>query len=142
MNCEDFKERLSALLDGELASSDALSAHEASCPDCRTFHEHLILLNSTLESLPRPNPSLDLAERVKDRLTRGDSRQRELVWRKLPVFAMVVLLAIGLGNLAGRSISELYMQNPHASSLDLIAPDQGNSLSDVLVEFGSEENSQ
>jgi anti-sigma factor RsiW len=142
MNCEDFKERLSALLDGELASNDALTAHEASCPDCRTFHEQLILLNDTLEHLPHPNPSPDLAARVKDRLTRGDSRQRELVWRKLPVFAVVVLLAIGLGNLAGRSISELYMQNPHASALDLIVPDQGNSLSDVLVEFGSEDNSQ
>jgi predicted anti-sigma-YlaC factor YlaD len=142
MNCENFKERLSAMLDGELASSDALSAHEASCPDCRTFHEQLILLNNTLGNLPHPTPSHDLAARVKDRLTRGNSRQRELVWRKLPVFAMVVLLAIGLGNLAGRSISELYMQNPLASSLDLIAPDQGNSLSDMLAEFGSEENSQ
>ncbi len=56
--------------------------------------------------------------------------------------AMIVLLALGLGNLAGRSISDIFTKGQAQTSLELIAPDSDNSLSDALLELGAEENHQ
>jgi anti-sigma factor RsiW len=147
MECGKYKEQISLMIDGELgvSASAALKAHMAGCPDCRRFHERLNALGITLSSTLSVDPSSALAERVKERLARRRNHRLErdpVLWRRVPVMAMIVLLALGLGNLAGRSISDLFTSGQNHNSLELIAPDSESSLSDALIELSAEENHQ
>ncbi len=145
MACDKYKEQISSMLDGELNASlsEALSAHMALCEDCREFHEHLNSLNGVLRNAS-PDHVPALAARVKDHLARRENhRQRDFsMWRRVPAMAMIVLLALGLGNLMGRSISNLFINGRTVASLEFIAPDSENSFSEVLLDLGAEENHQ
>ncbi|MBI5248502.1 MAG: zf-HC2 domain-containing protein [Desulfomonile tiedjei] len=147
MKCAEYKKQISLMIDGELdaRSSEALSDHLAFCSDCRRFRERLNAVNVALiKASPTINGSV-LAERVKDGLYHRKNRRLQSdfpAWGRVPVVAMLVLLAIGLGNMAGRSISELFINGETAASIELIAPDSGNSFSDVLLGLGTEENQQ
>jgi anti-sigma factor RsiW len=145
MACGKYKEQISSMLDGELNASlsVALSAHMGLCEDCRGFHEHLSSLDDALRNAS-PDHVPALAARVKDRLSRRKNhRQRDFsMWRRVPAMAMIVLLALGLGNMMGRSISDLFTNGRTVASLEFIAPDSENSFSEVLLDLGAEENQQ
>jgi anti-sigma factor RsiW len=147
MECGKYKEQISLMIDGELSvsASEALKAHMAACPDCRRFHERLDALGIILSSTSSVEPRPALAERIKEGLARRKNHRLErdpVLWRRVPVMAMIVLLALGLGNLAGRSISDLLTSGQDHTSLELIASDSESSLSDALLELGAEENHQ
>ena len=137
------QEQISSMLDGELNASlsEALSAHMALCEDCREFHEHLNSLNGVLRNASPDNAPW---QRGKDHLARRENhRQRDFsMWRRVPAMAMIVLLALGLGNMMGRSISNLFINGRTVASLEFIAPDSENSFSEVLLDLGAEENQQ
>lgn len=52
MTCEDFRDRLSALIDGELSPEEAAAArgHAAACEDCRAAEADLRVLDAHLRS--------------------------------------------------------------------------------------------
>lgn len=145
MECGKYKEQISLMIDGELSvsASEALKAHVVGCPDCRRFHERLNALRVTLSRTAFVQPRPALAQRVKEGLARRKDHRLArdpVLWRRVPVMAMIVLLALGLGNLAGRSISDLFVSSQPQSPLELMAPDSESSLSDALLEIGAEEN--
>ncbi len=147
MECGKYKEQISLMIDGELdiSASEALKAHLADCPECRRFHARLHALNMALGSVSCFAAGPALAERVKERLSRRKSHRfasDSVIWLKVPVMAMIILLAIGLGNLAGRSISDFITSTGLHSSAELIASDSENSLSDALLDLSAEENHQ
>ncbi len=56
-SCEEYREALSALLDGELPAEEsaALRAHIAACPECRAVYEAYAALHDALRA-PQPVP--------------------------------------------------------------------------------------
>jgi anti-sigma factor RsiW len=148
MNCQRHQKNISMLLDGELgpAAAAELLRHLASCWDCRRVHERMASMDRDLKGLALAEAPPDLADRVKTRISRLDdipsSGVFSPVWKPASIIAMTVLLAIGVGNLAGRSVSNALLINDAESTLDMVAPDAGEFLSDLLMDVGTEEHGQ
>jgi anti-sigma factor RsiW len=146
MNCRSHQKNISMLLDGELgpAAAAELLRHLASCVDCRRIHERMASTDRDLKALVLAEAPPDLAERVKTRISGLGDKPSQGVFSpvRIPasIIAMTVLLAIGVGNLAGRSVSNALLINDAESTLDMVAPDAGESLSDLLMNVGTEEN--
>ncbi len=66
MNCRKATKKLSAYLDGELASSDAsrVRAHVDACPRCASALEELRKLDATLDAVPALTPRPGYADRI------------------------------------------------------------------------------
>ena len=83
---------------------------------------------------------------MKARLAEQNAPRRErrfpLAWVQVPVFAMIVLLAIGLGNLAGRSMTEILVGDQSEVKLEYLFTDAGQSFSDIVLDIAVEENSR
>ena len=107
----------------------------------------MITLNADMEALAQvfTIPS-DLATKVKERISAVTSREYghhlTLVRRQIPIVVMTVLLAIGVGNLAGRSVSRILLPDTLDSTMEVIMPDTGESLGDLLMDVVPEENSR
>lgn len=67
MKCEEFKEFLQNLLDAreERDWPNELSAHAASCQQCRAFGDSLLALHEAMQRLPRVSPSAELMGSLK-----------------------------------------------------------------------------
>lgn len=149
MDCRKRENQISMLLDGELESSasDELLAHVATCKACRSLHERIIALNADMEALAQVStiPS-DLATKVKERISavkgRKYHRHLALVWRQVPIVVVTVLLAIGIGNLAGRSVTRILLPERIDSAMEVLVPDTGESLGDLLLDVVPEESSR
>jgi anti-sigma factor RsiW len=66
MRCDDARERVGPLLDGELANDErrALMAHAAGCPDCARYRDELQRLRSRLAPAREAAPQM-LLDRVR-----------------------------------------------------------------------------
>jgi anti-sigma factor RsiW len=148
MNCQSHQKNISKLLDGELgpAAAAELLRHLAACGDCRRVHERMTFMDRDLKALALAEAPPELANRVKARISSlGDQPSHGIfspVWKQVSILAMTVLLAIGAGNLAGRSVSNLFLHDRAESMLEMVAPDAGESLADLLMDVGTEENSR
>jgi anti-sigma factor RsiW len=148
MKCSEFHRQISLLIDGELRgpAAGALQLHLKQCPDCRGFHERIVAVTNEVKAVRGPVPSLSLAAKVKERvaleIARGQARESFPAWSQIPLVALVVLLAIGLGNLAGRSVNEMLRPYGSEAMLEYVLPDQNGSLAEVVMDIGAEENSR
>jgi hypothetical protein len=80
---------------------------------------------------------------VKARFPKGPpSAPRPSAWRPVPLFALIVLLAIGVGNLAGRSMTEILVGDQSEAKLEYLLTDAGQSFSDIVLDIAVEENSR
>jgi anti-sigma factor RsiW len=147
MDCRKRENRISMLVDGELQSSasEELLAHIATCETCRLLHERMMALNGdmgALVSIVTVPP--DLATKVKERISAVRNREYDaglaLVRRQVPIVVMTVLLAIGVGNLAGRSVSRILLPDRPDTTMEVIMPDTGESLGDLLMDVVPEEH--
>ena len=72
-SCEEYRELVSALLDGELsgAQQDEILEHLAACPDCRQYREDLTAIRRLLdwEEAQPPEDMMDLPG-MKDEMRR------------------------------------------------------------------------
>jgi anti-sigma factor RsiW len=147
MDCREREKQISILLDGELepSASDELLTHIAACKICRSLHERIMALNADTKALALASamPS-DLATRVKQRIFAGESRENDrhltVLWRQVPIVVMTALLAIGAGNLAGRSVSRMLLPESIHSAMEVLTPDTGESLGDLLMDVVPEES--
>jgi anti-sigma factor RsiW len=148
MDCNEYQKQISMLIDGELgeSSSQALKTHLSSCSACSRSYERLEALHKTLNDVGLSWPPLGLASRVKGRLAEQSARTRGRIfasaWRQVPLFALIVLLAIGLGSLAGRSMSEILLGDTSETKLQYLISDAGQSFSDIVLDLAVEENSR
>lgn len=96
--CDDVRERLEALVDGELGSAErsAAEAHCASCAVCCRELARARALRSALRELPELDPPADLLGRVREAAAAEAllRRRRRRAWPALAA-AAVVLLAAG-----------------------------------------------
>jgi predicted anti-sigma-YlaC factor YlaD len=149
MDCRKRENQISMLLDGELefSASEELLAHLAACKTCRSLHERIIALNADMEALAHVSAiPLDLATKVKERIftvkNRKYDRHLTLLWRRVPIIVMTTLLAIGVGNLAGRSVSRMLLSERTDSAMEVLMPGAGESLGDLLIDVVPGENSR
>jgi anti-sigma factor RsiW len=147
MECRKFLQDLSVLIDGELepAAAAALSRHIEECPGCRQAHALMVELNLGLKAAS-PVPSQVLAARVKQRIAEVQPRTEftvlDTAFSRLVLMAMIALLALGVGNLAGRSIDTILGSHRSENVIEIVMSDPGSSLADEVMDLGHEENGQ
>jgi anti-sigma factor (TIGR02949 family) len=148
MDCRDYQQRISALLDGELSDRDAeeVTRHIAACPGCRHAYDRMSQINDLMRSQADLVVRSTLAERVKARVEDERNRREEKaflpVWGRVSLMAMIILLAVGLGNLAGRSMNQMLMTDHSQEFLELVAPSKSQSFSDALINLAPKENTR
>jgi anti-sigma factor RsiW len=147
MDCRKLQQDLSRMIDGELdpALSETVTRHFEVCPECRNAHAQMVDLDSSLKAASAV-PRAFLAAKVKQGLAGVRKREEATVltpaWNRLPLMAMIALLALGLGNLAGRSIEAVMGSYQAENPLEIVMSDPGPSLADTVMELGQEENGQ
>lgn len=148
MNCGIYRKNISLLLDGLLAEPAVgrLLAHLDSCPECREVYEGMLAVNETLKSALLSCPRGGLAERVKERIA-SQGRVRETgrsmpLWGSVPLVAALVLIALGVGNFAGRSLTGLVALERPESRLEFLVADNGSSFADVMLDMRGGEGSR
>lgn len=142
MRCENYQKQISRLVDKELDhdSSDLLLNHLQNCPECADFYARLGQVNHVLNStrLVKPNP--ELAQRVKESIFQKRSgmvpNEMPVFWKRVPVYALVALLAVGIGNIAGKTLTQTLLDQNAESTLELIVPNGTEYFSDILSEMG------
>ncbi|MFZ5864245.1 MAG: zf-HC2 domain-containing protein [Thermodesulfobacteriota bacterium] len=146
MRCGDYQRIIGRLVDGELDArgSTIVQDHLAICAECRAFHERLTLLDRSLKSVPRLEPRMSLAGMVKARIAeeRQGSQTSIFVprWIQVPVAVALIMVAVGLGNLAGRTLTDILEGPPPDAGLELLVSSPGMSFGEVLTEIQSQEN--
>lgn len=144
MNCKKYHRDISALVDGELApdASAALMKHLSECPECSATYNAMTGLNTQLLAMA-PRTDLALSSRVKARIAgehvHATHEPLMPIWGRVPIMALLVLLAVGLGNFAGKSISNIISGEKRETVLELVAPDSNRSLADVMMDLSPEE---
>jgi hypothetical protein len=95
MSCEAIRERLSDLIDGELAVEEATSVlrHLEACPECSERHEELLSVVEAVRGVPWPEPPENFAEAVTARLKPRPRPYAKLFWMA-PVAAAACLLVL------------------------------------------------
>lgn len=96
--CEQWEERLSALLDGELSEAERreLTEHLAGCGACRAYLADLTAIHEAMEAVPAPE---GFARSVMDRVahTKQDAGRKVIPWRRWGLLAACcALAALGL----------------------------------------------
>ncbi len=146
MDCQEYQQKISMLIDGELSDSqvEAVETHISTCANCRSVHERMIALDASVLSFAAVKPRSGLAEVVKERL-RGDRQPKAGIailplWARVPLIAVITLLAVGLGSLAGSSLSEILSATLSDEIVAQFLPYQSPSFADALSEISAEEN--
>jgi len=147
MDCQIYQKEISGLLDGELDDKSAkrLKEHLAVCPTCSAIHERMKALGDNLKAVQASKPSPALAEKVKAAVARERERAEDRLLvplrAQLPLAAVLVLLAVGLGNLAGQSMTDLLTADRSEEIIELVTVNGDRSFADLVMDVGSEENS-
>ncbi len=149
MDCRQRENQISMLLDGELqpSESEELVRHMATCKSCRMVYDGMLALNldlnASVEHVVMPS---NLPTRIKERISAARNEEFDrglaIIWRRAPIMAMIALLAIGLGNLAGRSVSNILFSDRQNTIVQAMIPDTGESLGDLLMDVIPEGNNQ
>lgn len=148
MKHAEYQKRISLLVDGELDedSTRDLLAHLTECPNCMRVYEQITSLNNSLAKVRISIPDSHLTGRVKSMIS-GEPQETWSGWnlsflRQVPIWALIAILAIGLGDMAGKTLTEALNSEELPPRLDTLLLDQGESLSDIVINFGQGENSQ
>ncbi len=149
MNCRERERQISKLLDGELlpSASEELARHIADCVTCSRVYESMLRLNSDLKEIQQAvsapaNLTTLIQKRVRAVRNRERSDAAAILWRRAPIMAAIIILAIGVGNLAGRSVTNLIFTEKRNSVIQTVLLDTGESLGDLLLDVTPEGNSR
>ncbi len=146
MDHNKYLKLVSKYIDRELPGSDSVivEQHLKDCENCRAFHDTALQLNDLMHSQAPAIHADIMARKVMTNLRVNSENKKglPLSWARLPAYVMILALALGLGNFAGKSlidISPLHSSNP---ALDLLASESENSLAAAVIDIGFEETSQ
>ncbi|MFH1117660.1 MAG: zf-HC2 domain-containing protein [Pseudomonadota bacterium] len=148
MSCIKYQRMISRLVDGELpeAAAEELRIHLVGCSRCQTFSQQASALDRGMKTIESALPRSALAGRVKAHIAeqRPDMADRHVfpAWARVPVMAVLVLCALGVGNLAGKSLSTMFVADRQVGTLDLLETDGGQSFTDALLEIAGEGTTQ
>ena len=144
----EYQKQISLLLDGELdsASHRKLVDHLSECADCVRVYEDMVSLNDSLATVKFSLADHALANKVKARIS-GDSSSVSDAWKfsllkQVPIWALIAALAVGVGDKAGKTLTEALSAQDTTPKIDTLLQDNSESLSDIALDFGMAENSQ
>jgi anti-sigma factor RsiW len=145
MNCGRYETHISALIDGELPESQAarLMPHLAECAHCRETLERMKGLNQALttagQGMPRPSLTHKIVRRIGG--YRNEEQDAPLWgrWGHAPALAALVLLAVTLGNMAGRTMTAMWPSEQTETRLEALLTEHNGSFSEAVEELGVEE---
>lgn len=147
MRCPTEKQ-ISSFVDGELPESEAVAVrqHMELCSECGRALEAMVKLNEALDSLKPDVDAAALAQRVKTRI-RDEKREAVFgfslpLWARVSLVAAIVTIAVGLGNVAGSRMSELYSQNPQDVVMEQLAAVSNPGFASVVMDLGTKEIAQ
>jgi predicted anti-sigma-YlaC factor YlaD len=147
MDCLDFQKQVSLLIDGVLSGTDkkTLDRHLENCPECSNVYQLMATLNEQVRSLKAPATKTALAQKIKTRIaSRKNLRSSDPGflphWARAPLFATIILLALGLGNFAGRSLFEVFIMYQPENVVDLLVQENRQSFGEVVMNIGSGED--
>lgn len=142
MSCQKYQKDLSELLDGQLTGMEKrrLEEHLKSCQECAQMLHQLTVVTERVKDLRAYMvDEKRLAAKIKAHIaSRALARTEERplgVWRRVPVFALLVLIAIGMGNFAGRSIVEVLLPTGQEFVTEASLIENGASLGDVFIDL-------
>lgn len=108
MRCEEARERIHLVLDGDLMEASLLQqleAHLADCAECRTAEAELKAARSALRALPQPALPADALEEVWRRTSRTRpqraSARSPFPWRALAAAASLAIVLFTAWMLSG-----------------------------------------
>lgn len=146
MSCDSYEIMISRQVDGELEpqSWEMLKRHLDGCVGCSELYERVTALDRRVRVVTHRDVDPALSARVKERVAaiRAGRRGGWLVpaWRQVAIFATLTLVAVGIGNLAGRSLTEVVLDHrPPDRGIELLVP-ENPSFSDAMLAFAREEN--
>lgn len=148
MKCTELQRKISSFIDGELEkdSADALRTHLLQCEDCRTWYERLLALDRNLTASSLFHPDAALTQRVKEKISSrasaGTDRSIRYLWWRAAAVAAAIVLAVGVGNFAGQSLSKMFVPEFAEHKLDFLIPENGPFLVDAVLEIGHQEDSR
>jgi predicted anti-sigma-YlaC factor YlaD len=137
MKCKDVNAKLSAYLDNQTHGAQRLTIeqHVAQCKTCSNLLERLTNLNEQLRnSVPGPNPGL--TNRIKDAVFGREEKTKPRlvpVWLQAPMFALALLVAIGIGNMMGTSLTKIVAADRTEITLDQLTPNLEPTITDALL---------
>jgi anti-sigma factor RsiW len=146
MKCLDCQKQISALIDGELPETfkTGLEHHLQECSSCSNYYQRMVSANSQVRALAAYSVDPFIAEKVKERIGAARNRSRDYrpfpLWGRIPAFATLIILAIGLGNFAGTSLFEILNAGQAENLVELLVQDNVQSFGDLVMEIGPEEN--
>ncbi len=138
MKCKEFQKQISKLIDKELPGNyrDALFDHLQSCSECSRFYERAERIEMTLNAALRVAPDTALAQSVKDRIAQKRKgivpEHSPVFWKRVPVYALVALLAVGVGNIAGKTLTQAFLDQSPETTLELLIPNGIEYVSDIF----------
>ncbi|MGC8659984.1 MAG: anti-sigma factor family protein [Desulfomonilaceae bacterium] len=144
----DYQKRISLLLDGvlEKSSEEELCSHLEKCAECMHAYKKMVSLNETLGNLKPLLPDDSLANKIRAQIAaEPEPRVRGGWWsfsllKQVPAWALIAILAVGVGDMAGRILTEALSVQDMSHSLENLIQDQGESLTDLVINFGQSEN--
>lgn len=95
MKCNDFDERISLYMDGEMEIEEieGWKAHLAVCPACTTKLDHATAVDALIASIPSPPPGMMTPHHL---MERGRIREKTTRLRLAGTLMAVIVLAAGL----------------------------------------------
>ncbi len=68
MNCEEFKDKVSPMIDGELSEEEKgeFTAHRAGCASCDSYASEIEKVDALLKGAPLPDLPPELVDRLKE----------------------------------------------------------------------------
>lgn len=146
MSCRKVQKQISVFVDGELSRTlpAEVRTHLSRCVACRTFHEHCLSLDSVLRACEvGPVPS-GLAEEIREHVLNQPRRERMgfsfPVWCRVPVMGALVLVALGVGTISGRSIGGMIIEPRSEIGMEDVIPGQTGSFAQVVLDFSGQES--
>ena len=139
MSCEEYEQKINALVDNELNSSDMelIQAHLQECKYCQNVLQATIALKKRLSThMPRVNAPLSLKARIRQDLEKKNAPKWNLLKifssNPIPAFTLAAIILIMIGFGVGR-ITAIPTNNMDFSSLQLNELTQVVTLEGKLV---------
>lgn len=143
MSCQKYQKELSALLDGELRGSDKerLEAHLKSCEQCARMRRRMSIATDRVKhagayAVDEKALTTRIKARIASHAASPSAGERSVVvWRRVPVFALLALIAIGMGNFAGRSLVDVLFPTADDPLVEAQILENGSSFGDVFMDL-------
>jgi hypothetical protein len=145
MDCRKCLELIPMLLTERLEESDSsdVRRHISLCSECGKAYDRMAVFLAGLRSMKEINATPWLAQRIKSEIAAERYPASRILlskWVQAPVMALVILLAVGVGNLTGARLSEILVATGSEQTPAFVLDDQASSIDDLIMKIDTNES--